>query len=51
MSEQEIKAWSMVIVAALFRPPPGEDRPFDAKFMDWFTTTAKLFAAELRKTP
>jgi hypothetical protein len=51
MTEQEIKAWSMAIAAALYRPEPGTEQVFNAEFMDWLTTTAKLIADEIRKTP
>jgi hypothetical protein len=51
MTDQEIKAWSMLIAANLFHPLPGEEISFDAKFMEWFMAVAKIFAAELRKTP
>jgi hypothetical protein len=50
MTEQEIKAWSMAIAATLYRPLPGAEDTFDAKFMEWLMATAKIFATELRKT-
>jgi hypothetical protein len=50
MTDQEIKAWSMLIAAALFRPEPGKEVKFNAEFMDWLKVTAKPIAEELRKT-
>jgi hypothetical protein len=51
MSEQEIKAWSMAIAAALYRPLPvdTQDTPIN-KMMEWLVETARPIAAEIRKT-
>ncbi|MDR0719392.1 MAG: hypothetical protein LBF78_07120 [Treponema sp.] len=50
MSDQEIKAWSLLIAATLFHPVAGEEVGFNAEFMDWLKATAKPIAEEIRKT-
>ena len=50
MTDQEIKAWSLLIAAALFRPEPGKEVKFNAEFMDWLASTAKPIAEEIRKS-
>jgi hypothetical protein len=50
MTEQEIKAWSMAIAAALCRPlPDTQDRPV-RDLIEWLVEAAKPIATELRKT-
>jgi hypothetical protein len=50
MTEQEIKAWSMSIAAALSHPlPDTQDRPIK-DLMEWLVEAAKPIAEEIRKT-
>jgi hypothetical protein len=51
MSEQEIKAWSMAIAAALCHPLPEDlQKESTNKMMEWLVEAARPIAAEIRKT-
>jgi hypothetical protein len=49
MTDQEIKAWSMLIAAALSCPAPDTQNKPIRDMMEWLVEAAKPIAAELRK--
>lgn len=50
MTDQEIKAWSMAIAAALYRPSPDTPEKPIRDMVEWLVEAAKPIAAEIRKT-
>jgi hypothetical protein len=49
--DQQIKAWSMMIAATLYRPKPDEADKTIKELMEWLIPMANPIADELRKTP
>ena len=50
MSEQEIKAWAMLIAASLYHPVSGDKQPEMEELIEWVKSAAKPIANELRNT-